>query len=330
MEDYEYDPEKEVVWTSRYIEENLLPADKQCRIVLWSGNCLPDEETLALCEKAGLQNMNGGDSRFDGEFPSYATVAPLYRQVGPYYQIHSSNSNENTYTNLWSGQYGAFQNVVQTFQNTESPRRILPIDVYYHFYSGERHASLLALQRVYAWVAARREEIFPVYASRFIDVVHGFIDARIERLGEGVWRVSNSGQCRTVRFDHCALYPDLVRSTGVLGFRHYQDCLYVALDETKEHVIALTDRPPDRPYLVQATADVLGLHRESGALRFRSAALGKATFVWADLAANTDFSVLVEGQTATAMHPVRSDTVGGLRFTVPLVGPAAISIAPAQ
>ncbi|MBT4497454.1 MAG: hypothetical protein HOC74_07020, partial [Gemmatimonadetes bacterium] len=58
VENYEYDPEKEVVWTCKYIEENLLPPGKKCGILLWSGNCLPDEETLALCARAGLQNMN--------------------------------------------------------------------------------------------------------------------------------------------------------------------------------------------------------------------------------------------------------------------------------
>jgi polysaccharide biosynthesis protein PelA len=330
LEDYEYSPEKETVWTCRYIEENLLPPDKQCRLLLWSGNCLPDEETLALLAQSGLQNMNGGDSRFDGDFPSYSTVAPLYRQVGPYYQIHSSNSNENVYTALWSGPYGGFQNVLQTFRNSENPRRILPINVYYHFYSGERQAALLALQRVYEWVLAQREEIFPVYASRFVDVVHGFISTRIEQLGERLWRITDNGQCRTVRFDACALYPDLNRTTGVLGFRHYQNCLYVSLDESQEHLIPLTEQPPARPYLTQATADVLELTADrNGGLRFRSEALGEATFIWANLVPNTDYAVRVEGKSDETVLTPRTDAVGILHFTAPLRGGADISISPA-
>jgi hypothetical protein len=275
--------------------------------------------------------MNGGDSRFDGDFPSYSNVAPLYRQVGQQFQIHSSNSNENTYTNLWSGPYGAYQTVLQTFQNTETPRRILPINVYYHFYSGERQAALLALKRVYEWAVGQREEIFPLYASRFIDVVHGFISTGIDRLDDRTWRVSDNGQCRTIRFDDCSLYPDLDRSRGILGFRHYQGCLYVSLDDSADHLIALAATPPQQPHLVQATADVLDLTIDSAnIIRFRSDALAQATFAWANLLPRTDFAVRIEATSGETVQTVRTDADGKLRFTVPLRGPATLSISPAS
>jgi len=329
IEDYTFSPEKETVWTCRYIAEKLLPPGKECRILLWTGNCLPDEEALSICARAGLLNMNGGDSRLDGEYPSFIYVAPLYRQVGPYYQIHSSNSNENTYTRLWTGPYGGYQNAIQTFENTESPRRVLPINVYYHFYSGERQASLLALKKVYEWVVDQKNEIFPVYASRFIDVVHGFISTRIERLERRSWRIRENGQCRTVRFDDCPLYPDLERSTGILGFRHYQNCLYISLDESREHVIRLVDAPPLRPYLRRATADVLDLHRgEDGSLRFRSETLNQATYVWSNLAAEVDFSISIKGKKQAAMFSARTDATGTLRVSLPLRGGATIAVIP--
>lgn len=329
IEGYAFSPEKETAWTCRYITQQLLPPGKECRILLWSGNCLPDEETLAVCAKAGLLNMNGGDSRLDGEYPSYAYVAPLYRQVGPYFQIHSSNSNENTYTGLWTGPFGGYQNVIQTFINTESPRRVLPIDVYHHFYSGERQAALLALKKVYGWVVDQREEIFPVYASRYIDVVHGFISTRIEDLGDGAWRIGDNGACRTVRFDACSLYPDLEGPTGVLGFRHYQNSLYISLDDSPEHVIRLVDAPPERAYLVGSTADVLDLAlSEDGGLRFRSAALGKAGFVWANLAPDTGFSIRLEGEKQTTTQKAHTDTAGTLHLFLPLDGAVTVSIAP--
>ena len=47
--------------------------------------------------------MNGGDLRFDSEYSSVAYVAPLARTVGREHQIYSVNSNENTYTNGWTG-----------------------------------------------------------------------------------------------------------------------------------------------------------------------------------------------------------------------------------
>ena len=326
---YRFSSEKETIRSCRFITENLLPPDKDCRLLLWSGNCLPDEKSLAACAKGGLLNMNGGDSRFDAEYPSYITVAPLYRRIGPYYQIHSSNSNENTYTGLWTGPYGGFRNVIQTFENTESPRRVLPINVYYHFYSGERQASLFALEKVYDWVLTRKEEIFPVFSSRYIEVVQGFISTRIERLGRRSWRLSDNGACQTIRFDHCALYPDLEQSTGILGFRHYQNSLYIFLDEAQECVLSLKHMPPTHIYLARATADVRDLRfREDGGLRFRSAALDEANYTWSNLSPETDFAVQVQAEERTETRHVRTDTAGTLNITLSLRGPAAIAITP--
>ena len=328
---YQYDPARETVWSCRYINEHLLPPGKQCRIVLWTGNCLPDEKTLQLCAEAGLLNMNGGDSRFDGRYPSVITVAPLYRQVGPYYQIHSSNSNENTYTNLWAGPYGGFQNVIQTFENTESPRRLLPINVYYHFYSAERQAGLLALKKAYRWVQAREQQIFPVFASRFIEIVQGFISTRIERLGERSWQIGDNGACRTIRFDDGALYPDLERSTGVLGFQHYQNSLYVFLDETQEHILTLRDTAPTQVYLSRATADVDDLRfRKDGGWTFRSVALDQATYTWANLPAETEFAIQVQGEDQARTLRASTDQTGTLEISLLLRGPATIAIAPLE
>lgn len=323
---YSFDPQMETAESCRFIEENLLPPNKHCRLLLWSGNCLPDEETLAACTDAGLTNINGGDSRFDGDFPSYNYVAPLYRKVGEQYQIHSSNSNENNYTELWSGPFGGFQNVIQTFENTETPRRVLPVNIYYHYYSGERVASLRALEKVYAWVAEHQREFFPLFTSEYVDVVRGFIAARISKLGLRHWRIADSGDCRTVRFDACALYPDLERSTGIIGFRHYQNSLYIALDEAETHEIFLVEAAPVQFYLDRASAPVLDLAwRENGAFSFRSQALGTAHFSWANAPADASFTVQVTSDEDRRTFRARSDAEGRLQCSLPLNGPVSIA-----
>ena len=325
---YVFDPIKETSWTCRYIEENLLPPGRACDIVFWSGNCLPDEETLGACQAAGLLNMNGGDARFDGEYPSYCYVTPLYRQVGSYYQIHSSNSNENTYTNLWAGPFGGYQNAIQTFVNTETPRRVSPINVYYHFYSGERPAGLHALKVVYDWV--RSQKAFPVYASRYIGIVKGFISTRLERLGDRDWQIRENGACRTIRFDNCALYPDLDRSRGILGFGHHQNALYVFLDDSQEHRVSLTDTQPEGPYLRQATADVDGLRwTRLGGISFRTGGLHNAAYAWGNFPAGRAYTVRWASEAREGAVAVRSGTDGSLRFSIPLRGPGTATVEPA-
>src|SRR5690606_37394437 len=83
------------------VSTSLAPEGKPARLYLWSGDTSPGQAELAATREAGVLNMNGGDTRLDGEYPSYTYVAPLTRVVGSERQVYSANSNENTYTNLW-------------------------------------------------------------------------------------------------------------------------------------------------------------------------------------------------------------------------------------
>jgi len=325
IDGYTFDPQKETLWSCQFIEKELLPPGKKCQILLWSGNTLPDEETLLACEQGGLLNMNGGDARFDGEYPSYSYVTPLYRQVGNTYQIHSSNSNENTYTNLWSGPFGGYQNVIQTFTNTEHPRRIAPINIYYHFYSGERPAGMLALRRVYEWVAAQNAN--HIYASQYIKIVQGFIQAQIDQTDKQTWRISHNGACRTVRFDQTQMYPDIEKSSGIVGFSHHQNNLYIFLENGNESLITLTQTPPKRVYLNQANVSVKEVvFTSDGDILFQAQGLGNGHFVWHNLAPLSVFSIQIQKNDVKQTLTVQTDAKGVLTFDVIINGNAHIHV----
>lgn len=132
--------------------ENKFSAQKPVRLLQWSGDCRPPQQALQLLAKQGFLNLNGGDSRFDSDHSSYSHLSPLYRMVGGHMQVYSSAANENLFTNLWQGPYGGFSWVVDFFKNTKSPVRVKPINVYYHFYSGEKIAALEALKIIFKWV----------------------------------------------------------------------------------------------------------------------------------------------------------------------------------
>lgn len=325
IEGYIFDPVKETTWSCQFIENELLPDGQKCDILLWSGNTLPDEETLATSAQGGLMNMNGGDARLDGEYPSYSYVTPLYRQVGNQFQIHSSNSNENTYTNLWTGPFGGFQNVIQTFENTETPRRVAPINIYYHFYSGERPAGLLALQRVYEWV--QTQNVSHIFASQYIKIVQGFIQAEIEAVEDQVWRIHNNGHNRTVRFDLPNTYPDLKRSSGIMGFSHHQNSLYVFLDKQETSTIALTSTPPNDIHLNQANVQVSKVTQTpNGNLSFLAQGLGEGAFIWYNLAPLTAYTVEIKKGNNNQKTTVQTDAKGKLMFDTLINGEAHIRI----
>jgi len=256
--EHPFDLAAEITDSAAYIE-SLAPPGKKVQLLQWSGDTTPFEEAIALADEAGLFNINGGDTRLDAEFPSVAYVAPVGRRVGDRIQVYSSNSNENTYTELWTDRFFGYRLLANTVKNTETPVRLKPFNVYYHMYSGEKHASLNAL--LFNLDLARKSELVPVETSLFAAIGRGFFTTEIEQQGTRAWRIRNRGRLATIRFDRATfLGVDFKRSQGVLGQRHYQGSLYVALDPAEQQpVISLkhlsrADRDPEaqQPYLVES------------------------------------------------------------------------------
>ncbi len=124
-----------------------------------------------LARKADLYNLNGGETTIRKSHPFISRISPMSRPVGRELQLYAPIMNENVYTNLWRGPYYGFRHVIETFELTDRPRRLKPIDIYYHFYSGEKTASLRALKEVYDWTL--EQEILPFlfmseYAKRVL------------------------------------------------------------------------------------------------------------------------------------------------------------------
>lgn len=326
LSNYRFNPRDEIIASAKYIKQQLLPKRKSCKLLLWSGNCFPNMATLALAHKHRILNINGGDSRFDALHPSYLNLSPLTRKVGKHLQVFSSNANENLYTNHWTDPFGGYRNVLQTFQNTETPRRVSPINVYYHHYSGERIASLQAIKDVYDWVATQR--VFPIYTSQYIRKVHGFIATKIRRLGTHTWQVTDNGDCRTLRFDNTQLVPQLEGGVGVLGYRQYQGNLYVHLDESNTHTIRLATTPPSQPYLHLATAPVTQYNSTASGWEFSTQSLAHAQFEWNNLDPKTTYRISIQQRRGKKSVDAESDAMGRLSFNIPLFGKARVSVQP--
>ncbi|KPA12142.1 signal peptide protein [Candidatus Magnetomorum sp. HK-1] len=253
---YTHDSEKEIVYSLNYISKNLLPPDKPCQVLLWTGACDPTERDLKYCKANQILNMNGGDTVFDGANDSYTSVAPLYRKVGDHYQIHCGQANENILTNLWEGPFYGYKEIIKTMKNTGHPRRLKPIDIYFHFYSGEYESALKALQSVYEWVL--QQNVALVYTSDYIKMVNGFLKAKIQKNAQEHFIISNYADCLTVRFDSSYIMPDLKNCQNVLGYSKQSQGLYVSLKpKTDKAIIAFlsSEKPTEHtiPYVESAT-----------------------------------------------------------------------------
>ncbi len=276
--------EQEIAGSLRYFR-SLAPAGKPARLVQWSGNTSPFPAALAASYRNNGLNINGGDSRFDREYPSYAYVAPVGLRLGEHIQVYATNSNENTYTDLWQSRYFGYGDLPETWDNTETPRRVQATNLYYHMYSGEIEAALNAL--IANIENIRTREITPVDASHYVEIALGFFSTRFEPAGERRWRVLDRGRLQTVRFaDGDRLEVDFAASEGVLGQRRHLGQLYVALDEAvADPLIALRvrsgDRPPAvRPWLEFSRWHVWNFARTPSGFSVRGRGFGPGEMRW--------------------------------------------------
>jgi hypothetical protein len=267
--------------------ERLAPPNKRAELYLWSGDTKPFEAAVKATRKAGVRNMNGGDTRFDREWNSLAYVPALTRPVGNERQVYAANSNENTYTNEWTGPFDGFKQLAETHDRTEKPRRLKPMNVYYHMYSGEHDASLGAVRGHLE--RARSAAVIPISASRYAAIADSFAGVRFMAAGPMTWRVENRGALQTVRFEAAgAVMLDLKASAGVLGQNRTNDSLYVALDpDIETPTIALIAQsnagPPSRPYLVDSRWDVSRLSATACEVSAMVQGFGPGEMTWAGL-----------------------------------------------
>jgi hypothetical protein len=256
---YRFDLRREIEGSVRYIDERLAPAHKKTRVVLWSGSAFPGEDALRLTEALGLFHMNGANADEPIETLSLTMVPSSGRPVGRAFQVYAPAPNEIPYTNDWRGPYYGFRRIVDFFRFTDEPRRLKPLSIYYHFYSGTKPAALAALQEAYEDALSR--DVRCVWVSAYAAKVRQFQEARLFRHADGSWRIDGVGHLRTVRLPREAGWPDLDRSQGVVGVRDLPQGRYVALDGSPSVRLVLRPQPPPGPYLERTNGEIMSHRR---------------------------------------------------------------------
>ena len=250
---YHFSLDAEIRGSVSFMEQMILPHDKKVKLLQWSGDCVPGSDALRATYLAGVGNINGGDTKITYSNSSITEVAPLGVGKDGWFQVFAPNQNENVYTNDWRGPFYGYRRVIETFKLTDSPRRLKPINIYYHTYSVTKEASRRALEEVYDWALAQKPHA--IFTSDYVNKVLDFNRTVVARSGDG-WLVRNRGNLRQLRLPISAGYPDLTTSRGVIGFSDHNDQRYIHLAPGEEAFLKMTTRAPQRPWLAAASAHI--------------------------------------------------------------------------
>jgi hypothetical protein len=245
----EFSLEREIDDAVRRVNE--LAAPKKVKVYLWTGDCNPPPEAVAMVERLGLGNINGSDP---GRYQNYESLANLRSPTiwnGGHLQFNARSMSENHFTDLWTRNFFAYRNAICTYERTGSPRRITPIHVYFHYYVVEQPAES---GRSGDLRLGPGQKIFPMTVSEYDSWIRGFLSGHVERIDDRTWKVRDYGSCRTLRFDDMPFNVDLAKSANVLGYCHEGGTLYVHLARGEEATIAVGG-PSGGTYLIDANGE---------------------------------------------------------------------------
>jgi hypothetical protein len=250
------------------VNNRLAPKDKKVAIIHWSGDCNPGQEALLLAEKAGIVSVNGGETKPTHSHPTLTQEGPVGLNKDGVFQVYAPNQNENVYTNDWTGPFYGFERSLETHQLTESPRRIKPVDIYFHTYLMTKLAGLKSLKKVLDW--AIKQDFHPIKMSDYVRKAQDFNRVVVAKAGDG-WLIRGLDHLQQLRIPQTMGYPDLINSVHIAGFNDDKDMRYVHAVGNEARLV-LTNNQPNLPYLIDANASVTQFLRTDTGFRLKLSA----------------------------------------------------------
>jgi hypothetical protein len=206
---------------------------------------------------------------------------------------------------------------VQTFENTGSPKRVVPVNIYIHYYIARNFSGFEGLLNTLKWVLD--QTLAPRFTSEYVDIARDFQWVRMAKRSANTWVVRKGTSLRTVRFDRPDIHVDLAASSGVEGYSQDKDLgvTYVNLSSDREVTIVLADHLPTKPFPWTATHPIEKFAARGSDLSFETGGVGRRTFEIAALAPGTNYSVLayVDDELLDKSRAL-VDKAGFLRFEV--------------
>ena len=268
IDGYGFDLYREIAGSVEYINNTLAPENKRARVFLWTGDGLADREALGLARSLGLENMNGGGATISNNEKTVTRVPPLGYVLNDQLQVYAPIASEHVYTNRWQGPFYGFNRVIETMQLTDSPLRLKPMHIHYHFYSGSKTASIDALKSVYEWTL--KQEHRPIWVSEYGQKVNEFRNFTMSRRIDGAWDIRGLNTLRTFRLPVSTGWPDLEKSEGIVGVRDAHQGRYVhLLPKHGQVLLYTTPEPPSSPYLSHSNGEIEEWQKTAGGINFQ-------------------------------------------------------------
>ncbi len=261
IKNYTYSTDREIGGSMDYINDRLIPKNRpKINTIFWTGDCSPSEDVLEYTYANNIININGGDTTITNDRPWLSLIQPLGLKLGDYYQIYTGQQNENVYTNDWQGPFWGFKKVIQTFNLTNKPRRLKPINIYYHFYSASKRASYVALKEIYDW--ANKQDVMHIFTSTYPAKVTDFYDASLAK-ENNTWLLRGFNHLRTLRVPRTLGYPRLNKSFGIAGYKDEKNYTYVHLDSKKSKFLTLEKKSKNENFLIESNARVISKNKNT-------------------------------------------------------------------
>ena len=246
---------KKLLHTFKEVNQKLYPQTKEPKVgtLFWSSECIPGVDMLRFASKNRLLAINGGETSITKTRPWLEYISPLGIERKAFAQVYAGIQNENSYTNDWLGPFWAYKKVVQSFEMTNRPKRLKPIDIYYHFYSGSKQASLDALKYVFDW--AKKQDVIPLFTSEYIPRVLEFYNYAVVKGEANTWRFSGLDKLDTLRVDEKDTFIDFQKSPTVTGMSSFENHSYFSLQAAKSFVVKFTKKQENaQNYLIASNA----------------------------------------------------------------------------
>lgn len=251
---YSLDYNREIFGSVNYINRVLAPKNKQVKVFLWSGMADPTTDVISKTEQLDLYNVNGGNTYVLKDNYSISQVYPHLNWYQEGVQVYAAVMNENLYTELWTENFSGFSRATETFELLGSPRRLKPVSIYYHMYSGVYPASIDALKELYNWVSQR--DLTPLYLSEYAERARSLYETGIAKsIENNLWYINSTG-VRSLRINE-TLQPG-AQNNGIVGSTLGPDGNYLSLSQTRASISLVnraTTKPfAGKPFLVKANA----------------------------------------------------------------------------
>ena len=319
---YRFSLDREIKGSIDYINQELAPNGKEVELFLWSGNCRPSVEAMKKVRDQGILNMNGGDTLISTAKPSLSFVSPRTLSWDGELQILAANQNENVYTHDWTGPYfGMYSKVIDTFEKTESPIRLKPVNVYFHNYCGDKPDGLQSLITVFDWV--QRQELHSVTALQYAKIARDSRFTTIYQRTPNHFVMVNEGELRTFRLRSTDLVPDFERSSGVVGYVDHEGYRYVHTDGRRRiELVLVPGRESDHYlFLAKSSGEISWESSSRERLRFEARDVRPVHVEIGGVPAEKPLAFLLNGESQS----VKSDSNGRVILTLPSQASVEIS-----